>query len=61
MTYDGKTDMVIYSSKLYATLKRNFQLVPAPKWLRLLLNHVPEKYEHLVRYYGYYSGFGPSS
>ncbi len=25
------------------------------KWLRLLLNHIPDKYEHLVRYYGYYS------
>jgi hypothetical protein len=29
--------------------------MPALKWLRLLLNHVPDKYEHLVRYYGYYS------
>jgi hypothetical protein len=27
----------------------------ALKWLRLLLNHVPEKHEHLVRYYGNYS------
>ncbi len=29
--------------------------MPALKWLRLLLNHVPDKYEHLVRYYGHYS------
>jgi hypothetical protein len=36
-------------------MKRNYQLMPALKWLRLLLNHVPDKYEHLVRYYGYYS------
>ena len=55
MTYDAKTAMVIYRSKLHATLKRNFQLMPALKWLRLLLNHVPEKYQHLVRYYGHYS------
>ena len=41
--------MVIYRSKLHATLKRNYQLMPALKWLRLLLNHVPDKYEHLVR------------
>ena len=27
----------------------------AIKWLRLLMNHIPDKYEHLVRYYGYYS------
>ncbi|MDP6673822.1 MAG: transposase [Gammaproteobacteria bacterium] len=55
MTYDPKTTMVIYRSQLHATLKRNYQLMPALKWLRLLLNHVPDKYEHLVRYYGYYS------
>jgi hypothetical protein len=55
MTYDPKTAMVIYRSQLHATLKRNYQLMPALKWLRLLLNHVPDKYEHLVRYYGYYS------
>ncbi len=29
--------------------------MPALKWLRLLLNHTPDKYELLVRYYGYYS------
>ncbi len=55
MTYDPKTAMVIYRSQMHATLKRNYQLMPALKWLRLLLNHIPDKYEHLVRYYGYYS------
>jgi len=29
--------------------------MPALKWLRLLMNHIPDKYEHLVRYYGDYS------
>ena len=29
--------------------------MPAIKWLRFLMNHVPDRYEHLVRYYGYYS------
>jgi hypothetical protein len=55
MRYDAKSCTVIYHSKLHATLKRNYQLMPALKWLRLLLNHIPDKYEHLVRYYGYYS------
>jgi hypothetical protein len=55
MSYDQKSGMVIYRSKLPATLKRNYQLMPALKWLRLLMNHIPDKYEHLVRYYGYYS------
>ena len=55
MRYDANSLRVIYRSKLHATLKRNYQLMPALKWLRLLLNHAPDKYEHLVRYYGYYS------
>jgi hypothetical protein len=29
--------------------------MPAIKWLRRLMNHIPDKHEHLVRYYGYYS------
>jgi hypothetical protein len=29
--------------------------MPAIKWLRMLMNHIPDKYEHLVRYYGHYS------
>ena len=33
----------------------HYQLMPALKWLRLLMNHIPGKYEHLVRNYGHYS------
>ncbi len=55
MTYDGNTGMVVYRSKFHASLKRNYQLLPAVKWLTLLLAHIPDKYEHLVRYYGWYS------
>lgn len=55
MRYDPGSGMVIYRSRLHATLKRNYQLMPALKWLRLLMNHIPDKYEHRVRYYGYYS------
>jgi len=32
MTYYAKTAMVIHRSKLHATLKRNFQLMPAFNW-----------------------------
>jgi len=37
MTYDGNTGMVVYRSKFHASLKRNYQLLPAVKWLTLLL------------------------
>jgi hypothetical protein len=29
--------------------------MPGAKWLEMLLQHVPERGEHLVRYYGWYS------
>ena len=60
MRYDDNSGTVIYRSRLHATLKRNYQLMPALKWLRLLMNHIPDKYEHLVRYYGYYSNRSPA-
>jgi len=55
MRYDDTSGTVIYRSKLDATLKRNYQLMPALKWLRLLMNHILDKYEHLIRYYADYS------
>ena len=55
MRYAADSGMVIYRSKPHATLKRNYQLMSALKWLRLLMNHIPDRYEHLVHYYGYYS------
>lgn len=42
-------------SRLHASLKRNYQLMPALKWLRMLTNHISDKHEHFVRYYGHYS------
>jgi len=35
--------------------RRNVQLIPGARWLELLLTHVPDRGEHLVRYYGHYS------
>ncbi len=29
--------------------------MPGAQWLELLLQHVPDRYEHLVRYVGWYS------
>lgn len=54
-TYDAARAAVIYRSKLHATLKRNFQVMPGAQWLELLCKHVPDRHEHMVRYYGRYS------
>jgi len=55
MHYDADTGTVIYRSKMHLGLKRNFQVMPGAEWLELLLRHAPERYEHLVRYVGWYS------
>jgi hypothetical protein len=55
MTYKVKQGVVVYRSKLHTTLKRNYQLMPGAEWLKLLIRHIPDKGEYLVRYYGWYS------
>ena len=55
MTYNSVTGTVIYRSKMHAGLKRNFQVMPGAAWLELLCKHIPDRYEHLVRYVGWYS------
>ena len=55
MTYDAQTGTVIYRSKMHLGLKRNFQVMPGAQWLELLCRHIPDRYEHLVRYVGWYS------
>jgi hypothetical protein len=55
MTYDAQTGTVIYRSKMHLGLKRNFQVMPGAEWLELLCRHIPDRYEHLVRYVGLYS------
>jgi len=40
---------------MHKGLKRNFQLMPGPQWLELLCRHIPDWFEHLVRYVGWYS------
>ena len=49
------TGVVICRSKMHAGLKCNFQVMPGAAWLELLCKHVPDRYEHLVRYVGWYS------
>jgi hypothetical protein len=55
MAYDAASGTVIYRSKMHAGLKRNFQVMPGAEWLALLCRHIPDRYEHLVRYAGWYS------
>jgi hypothetical protein len=52
MTYDPASGSVIYRSKMHLGLKRNFQVMPGAEWL---CKHIPDRYEQLVRYCGWYS------
>jgi len=55
MSYDAASGTVIYRSKMHLGLKRNFQVMSGAQWLELLCKHIPERYEQLVRYCGWYS------
>jgi len=55
MSYEPASGIVIYRSRMHKTLKRNFQIMPGADWLALLCRHVPDRFEHLVRYAGWYS------
>jgi len=55
MIYLPETGMVMYRSHMHKSLKRNFQLMPGAQWLEMLCRHVPDRFEHLVRYVGWYS------
>ena len=55
MAYDAASGTVIYRSKMHAGLKCNFQVMSGAAWLELLCRHIPDRYEHLVRYVGWYS------
>jgi Putative transposase len=54
MSYDAPSGTVIYRSKMHRGLKRNFQVMPGAEWLELLCKYIPDRYEHLVRYVGWY-------
>lgn len=53
--YKADSGMIVYRSRMHQSLKRNYQVMPGAQWLALLLQHVPDQGEHLVRYYGWYS------
>ena len=55
MSYDPDSCTVIYRSRMHKTLKRNFQIMPGADWLAQLCAHIPDRFEHLVRYAGWYS------
>ncbi len=49
------TRTVIYRSKMHRVLKRNFEVFPVLDWIAAVTAHIPNKGEHLVRYYGWFS------
>ena len=55
MSYEPVSGTVIYRSRMHKTLKRNFQIMSGADWLAQLCAHIPDRFEHLVRYAGWYS------
>ena len=55
MSYDPASCTVIYRSRIHKTLKRNCDVMHRADWLAQLCAHIPDRFEHLVRYAGWYS------
>ncbi len=55
MSYEPVSGIVIYRSRMHKTFKRNFQIMSGADWLVQLCRHIPDRFEHLVRYAGWYS------
>ena len=53
--YDPKARSVIYKTKMVAGANRNFEVFDPLDFIAALTAHIPNRGEHLVRYYGYYS------
>jgi hypothetical protein len=55
LSYEPVSGIVIYRSCMHKTFKRNFQIMPGADWLAQFCRHIPDRFEHLVRYAGWYS------
>ncbi|KAA3593402.1 MAG: transposase [Candidatus Scalindua sp. AMX11] len=56
LTYNEKTNTVIYQSKMTpGKNKRNFQIYTPEEFIAAITQHIPEKSFQMVRYYGWYS------
>ena len=55
MSYEPVSGIVIYRSRMHKTCKRNFQIMSGADGLAQLCRHIPDRFEHLVRYAGWYS------
>ncbi|MEI6607965.1 MAG: transposase, partial [Verrucomicrobiota bacterium] len=51
ITWNATTQTVIYRSKRHHTTKRNFEIFKATDFLAAVIDHVPPKSNHTVRYY----------
>jgi len=52
---DHAPQSVIYKTKMVPGANRNFEIFDPLDFLAAVTSHIPNRGEHLVRYYGYYS------
>ena len=53
--YNQDTGSVIYKSRMHLGKKRNFEVLDAVEFLHRICIHIPDPYESLIRYYGFYA------
>jgi len=55
INYIENSSSVIYTSSMHPGKKRNFEILPVIEFLHRICLHIPNPYESIIRYYGYYS------
>jgi len=55
ITWKEETATVIYRSGRNWKTKRNFEVFAATDFLAAVVEHIPDRYHHTIRYYGVYS------
>ncbi len=55
MLVRDNSKVIYHSSRLNPSLGRNFEVFDPLEWIAALTVHIPDKGEHMLRYYGYYS------
>ena len=50
-----KSENIIYRSKMHKGKNRNFEILNPIEFIHRICLHIPDRYESLIRYYGYYS------
>lgn len=55
LSQDASSTLIYQGGKFHPLLQRNFQVFDPLEWIAATTAHIPDKGQHMIRYYGFYS------